>query len=523
MTLNKIKALYANELIKIIHRPSVIIVATVTFLLSIMFPFLLRIVYGDALDTTITPYTKEEVETDLNSRKVELRSANMKTTKETVEIEVNGQTKSYEMVMYTGNDIPSLMSNINCLEDVLGNYDFEKYPLRSTWLAINAYQMYRSSEEKLIYLQTTAFEERDSEWLKEYENKTTANGYFRKALMEHDYETYCKGLEIFGARSSYYDERETPEIVRQLAASDPKGELGWIDASYLMAYLREKQSDKETLDSGLEASGSSPRILSEERRVILQNDIKILDYKFEKRSTYNEASSIALEVNYITGQVSQYCLLILIILIAGSAISQELATGSIKSLIIAPVRRWKIYTAKLLSIITWMILASVLVSLLSVIGTGFAFGFNNLPPYLFVSGGSVTEMSYPFAKILFDLVNNISPFFYAFVAFMLSCYTKNTGVSVGVAVGMLLCHQIPTILAESEMPPRILDFTPVANMELSGKFFPYIAQMVVDSEFSLFGASPFSLPLWFSITYIIVLTFTVLFIAFEEFTKKDIS
>ena len=150
--MNKIKALYANEIIKIFHRPSVIIVATVTFCLAAIFPLLLRIVYGDDLNYTLAPYTREQVEADLTSRKVELRSANMKTTKETVEIEVNGQVKSYEMILYTGDNVHNIMSNIICLEDILANYDFDKYPLTSSWLAINSRSEYGSVESKLISL-----------------------------------------------------------------------------------------------------------------------------------------------------------------------------------------------------------------------------------------------------------------------------------------------------------------------------------------------------------------------------------
>ena len=315
----------------------------------------------------------------------------------------------------------------------------------------------------------------------------------------------------------------TASVIRQMAASDPKGELGYIDANYMMGYLIEMGRNKDLLESGLEDQSTLPRILTEERKTILTNSNKILAYKFEKRNTYNDASTICITVNHYTSQVAQYGIIVLLILIAGSSVSQELATGSIKSLIIAPVKRWKIYTAKLLSIITWMILASVLVSLFAIIGTGIAFGFDKLPPYLYVSGGVVKEMPYFLARILVDLVQNISVFFYAFVAFMISCYTKNTGVSVGISVGLLLCHQVPTLLELSEMPPRILDFTPIANMDMVNKVFPYIKLMVYDDEsISMFTNSTFSVPLWQCIVYTAVLTFTVLFIAYEQFTKKDI-
>ena len=279
------------------------------------------------------------------------------------------------------------------------------------------------------------------------------------------------------------------------------------------------------LDAGLEDQGVLPRILTEERREILQNGIKILDYKFENRNLYNEKSMISIMVSYYTSSVVRFGLIVLLVLIAGSSVSQELATGSIKSLIIAPVKRWKIFTAKLLSIITWMLFSSVALTLFSTLGTGLAFGFNTLPSYLYVSGGNVKELPFLLAMILFDLVQNIPTFFYAFIGFMISCFTKNTGVSVGVSIGMLLFHNVPEMLLESDMPHRFLDFTPLANMNIVNKLFPYIDLMVAtdEMEFNLFAGADFNNPLWSMVLYIVVMTGTVLLIAYEEFTKKDIA
>lgn len=521
--MNKIKALYTNEIIKILHRPSIFIIGIFTLVLAFAFPFLLRIVFIGDYSDVFEGYTKEKFEEDFAGYKTELKNANLKTTKETVEIEVKGQVKYYQMTLYTGNDIPRILSFNHVYENIISNYDFEKYPMGHTWISLNALNKYRNAEQELINMQTVPFEERDAEWLSTFEKETESRDYFCKALFEHDYENYCKGMEANTVQSDWYDPSATPEIIRQLASSDPKGELSYMDASYMMNYLLDKNNNQKLLDSGLEQQGYLPRILTEERKTILVNSNKILDHKFEKRNTYNEASTICITVNHYTSQVAQYGIVVLLLLIAGSSVSQELATGSIKSLIIAPVKRWKIYTAKLLSIITFMILASVLVSLFAILGTGIGFGFDKLPPYLYVSGGVVKEMPYFLARILVDLVQNISVFFYAFVAFMISCYTKNTGVSVGVSVGLLLCHQVPTLLAESEMPPRILDFTPLANMDMVNKVFPYIKLMVYDDEsISMFTNSTFSIPLWQCVAYTAVLTFTVLFIAYEQFTRKDI-
>ena len=172
-----------------------------------------------------------------------------------------------------------------------------------------------------------------------------------------------------------------------------------------------------------------------------------------------------------------------------------------------------------------MLVASVILTLCSIIGTGVACGFDKLPPYLYVSGGAVKETPLILGKVILDLVNNIPTFFYAFVAFMISCYTKNTGVSVGTAIGLSLFHEVPAMLQSSDLPQRILDFTPLAGMDIANKLFPYYSLMVADADFDMFSLSnsSFNNPLWFNIVYIIVICFTVLFIAFEQFKKKDIA
>ena len=520
--MNKIKALYANEIIKIFHRPSIIIVTSVTLILSFLFPILIyKLADLDYQFYDANENERAKFEEELTQTKKDLANGGFSEKTDTVEIETEKGTVSYKMTLYSGNDVPSLLSNKLCYEDLLANYDFGKYPTKKTWLSMESLICYRKTVNSLVSMQMTPLEERDEEWIKDYDKAVIVRDQFRKALLEHDYDLLCKAMESGGDLIDAVN----PDICRKLAATDPNGELGFQEALYLISYLNEKAEKQDLLDSGLEASCTLPRILTEERKEILKNGIQILQYKFDQRKNFDEISYYAAMASYYSGQVARYALLVLLLLVAGSSVSQEMATGSIKSLIIAPVRRWKIFVSKLLSIITCMLGASVLISLLSILGTGIFFGFDKLPPYLYVSGGQVSELPFPIAKVLMDLVDNLTPFFYAFCAFMISCFTKNTGVSVGIASGLYLFHDVPIILTESEVPLRILDFTPVANLNLSTRLFPYTDLMFTSEDFSLLqtGGYDFKLPIWFSVAYIIILTFTVLFIAFEQFTKKDIA
>ena len=529
--MNKIKALYVNEMIKISRKYYLLGIAIATVIISLSFPFLLRyVIYeldfssGDGSDP------RAYMEADVEEAEKRLKNSEWTAVNKDLTIETDGKEQTYSMTLYTGpDDLPFLLSQKNSYGDMLANYDFDRYPIDDTFLSEEASASYRNFEEDLIDMQMTPFEERDAVWLEDFGKKERARDLVRKALMEHDFMAYCDGLDLgtnkedlLSADPDSFRERYGPKVVRKLAASDPAGELGVEDSFYMMVYIYDIDRKQSLLDSGLKEKGKTPRILTEEDKEILSDSIKILKYKFDRHNMYDEQSSTAVQLNYTMGNITQYGLIILLMLTAGSSVSMEMATGSIKSLIIAPVRRWKIYIAKLLSIITVMLMASVLITLFNFIGTGLAFGFDKLPPYMFVSGGTVQEMPFLIAKILMDLVQNIPAFFYAFVAFMISCFTKNTGISVGLSTGLLLFHEVPLILTASDVPQRIMDFTPVANMDLMEKCFPYVNLMVSELDFTLFSGYGFSNPLWFSIVYIIVLLIAVLFTAFEEFVKKDI-
>lgn len=518
--MNKIKALYENEMIKIIRRPSTIAVLVVMAVFSLFWPIVLSVIYlTQNFDTEIS-YPREKIENILKEAKNGSENINNYILNETVSIEVDGQTKDIPMSYYYAeyDQIRSLAEK-ECCEDILANYDFDKHPLGKTWLSFEPFMNYVTYKTDQYNMNTAPFEDRDSAWLTNYEQAGKAVDLMRNSLMQHDYESYIEALKVHGKAFDIDEEYEIRQV-KALMETDPAGELVFSEANYMMGYLSQMDDKKNMIDTGL--SFELPRILTDAKKEQLSNEIKILEYKLEKHNVYDEKSFAALEVMTITRYINQFVLVVLVILIAGSSISQEMATGSIKSLIIAPVRRWKIYTAKILSVVTWMIAASVLMSLLVCFSIGITFGFNMLPPYLYVAGGSVVEMPSVIYIILSDLTKNIWIFFYAFVAFMISCFTKNTGVSVGMSIGLLLAHTIPQYFADTKFPKVFLEFTPVANMNFAGKFFPYADLMLADAGFGGLEEVVIDNPMNFSVIYCVVLTFTVLFIAYEEFTKKDI-
>lgn len=520
--MHKINALYTNEMIKIIRRPSVIFVLVLLAISSIFWPILLSSLLMMSMDEDEFYYSREYYEGRLKNINDDIGNADDYMTVETVSIDVNGTVKDVPMTLYSADyDQVNALACKECYEYILANYDFEKYPIGKTWLSYMTAMQYTVFNQDYYVMNLDPVEERDAAWLSNYETMGKAVESMRKALMQHEYEPYREAV-ILSCKAHNISDYSEPDNISRLAATDPNGELGFSEGEYLVGYYTQISDKKTKLDTGMGYSYDLPRILTDEQKVQNANGIKILEYKIQKHNTYDRISEGAVEVISITREINQFVLIILLILIAGSSVSQEMATGSIKSLIIAPVRRWKIFTAKLMSIVTWMLAASIIMSILVFISIGCCFGFDKIPTYLFVAGGAVAEMPFIFYLILSDLVKNIWIFFYALVAFMISCFTKNTGVSVGISVGMLLAHSMPQYFVDTKLPRVFLEFTPYANMNLVSQCFPYADLMFAEQGVSLFDNVSIDNPLWFSIAYVVILTFVVLFIAYDEFTRKDI-
>ena len=134
--MHKINALYTNEMIKIIRRPSVIFVLVLLALSSILWPILLSSLLMMSMDEAELYYSREYYEDRLKNINDDIGNADDYTTVETVSIDVNGTVKDVPMTLYSADyDQVNALAHKACFEDILANYDFEKYPIGKTWLS----------------------------------------------------------------------------------------------------------------------------------------------------------------------------------------------------------------------------------------------------------------------------------------------------------------------------------------------------------------------------------------------------
>ncbi|NLJ70060.1 MAG: ABC transporter permease [Clostridiaceae bacterium] len=223
-----------------------------------------------------------------------------------------------------------------------------------------------------------------------------------------------------------------------------------------------------------------------------------------------------------------YAIICLIIILAGSTISQEISTGSIKGLIIAPVKRCKIFFAKVLGIFSISLIGMLIVYLTTLISSYiFVEPFYRLP-YVFTTGNGVSALEFPIYLLLLSLSKVSFVFITGTIALMFSSVTRSTSIAVGITMvmqfGLLSIYNFIKLISIRLHP--IIAFLPFEYLDLSNYIFPTINNTSY-SNFIFFGSNlnrefvlrtPSSLPY----LYWLVMVVCFIWIARDSFVKNDL-
>jgi ABC-2 type transport system permease protein len=130
---------------------------------------------------------------------------------------------------------------------------------------------------------------------------------------------------------------------------------------------------------------------------------------------------------------------LLIIVIAGSCVANEFSTGTIKFLLINPVKRGKILFSKYAMILSLAYLMLILFFVLNVLFSMIFYGVSDISaPYVYVSGGTVHSIS-GFAYIAWKyLLASVDILVMATLAFAISALLRSSALAIGVSVFAML-------------------------------------------------------------------------------------
>ena len=290
--------------------------------------------------------------------------------------------------------------------------------------------------------------------------------------------------------------------------------------------LRQVENMQRSLADNLDYTSSYGSFvpLSPQRRDAVANELAVLVYKLENglSTQFQSPAPGDIATSSMIG-IGMFMSSLLMAILAGSAVSSEISTGSIKSLIISPARRWKIYLAKLIALASTAAFLGVVLYIVAMVAQGVFFGFGSGASYIYAVNGMARELGYYSYKLALLAVNYIDVVIYMMMAYMLSIITRNTAVSVGLSIAVYFSSNIIRAFLTLFQGKDWVRFIPFVNMSLAGRVFPFDTSSQSLGGF-LTGSIDISagIPLNFSVIYIVVLLFCMGYIGLDSFNRRDI-
>ncbi len=234
--------------------------------------------------------------------------------------------------------------------------------------------------------------------------------------------------------------------------------LGIVLAILLASVVINKIYERPSPDEGDYRQRLEQRITNMESQLNDPNMAADQEYaKYLKETVM--VSRYALEHNYDTEKQTLWStvmfssnlitlLSIFTIVIAADIVAGEFAGGTIKLLLIRPVRRWKILLSKYLSTLLFAIFGLVLMLVSAMIIGAVAYGVDGFSiPFLAVKDGAVVERSMFMQSLVNYGYECVSLVMMVTFAFMISSAFRSSSMAIGLSLGlMFLGNMITAVL-----------------------------------------------------------------------------
>jgi len=222
--------------------------------------------------------------------------------------------------------------------------------------------------------------------------------------------------------------------------------------------------------------------LSPSQRIDLENRLTVITYQFNHDFSVREPGTdgYVITADTLFG-VGIVMVLMMMMILAGSSVSSEISSGTIKSLIIAPVMRWKILAAKILSLLTTSVLVVIVLYVCGMISLGIFYGFQGNTPYVYIHNGTAESIPMYLYQLLRLLVKFIDVIVYIVFAVMVSVLTRSTAAAVGISLGAFFGGTAAASAMQSLPENPLLKFIPFINLDLEKRIFPFRDLLLSDT------------------------------------------
>ena len=228
-------------------------------------------------------------------------------------------------------------------------------------------------------------------------------------------------------------------------------------------------------------------------RAKLEDNIKLALYQLDNDKLDNTANQMTLFETSV---------------IAGGIVSSEFSQGTVKFLLINPVKRWKILMSKYFTVITvgYIMLCILFVVMIPI--TGLMLGFDGFStPYIYVSGGEVKEMPTLLYAAEQYLMKSVEMVVMSTLAFAISSLVRSTALAIGVSVFTMCIGSTVTQLL-GQLGQDWARFLVFANTDLAS----------ISKGYSIFAQHSLTFAVGVLIAHMVVFLLT----AWDGFTKRSV-
>lgn len=316
------------------------------------------------------------------------------------------------------------------------------------------------------------------------------------------------------SQEEYDDEKILLELQKKYGISKDDPKIFYDYRAQVISDICQKQ---KSIRTGIDSQTN--KVLTEKQKKQYEDDIKISIYKIENNiEKANSTSDYKMTFeSFATSFVTAF-IAIFVIIVAGSAIATEISTGTIKFWALTPNKRWKILTAKILSLLFYLVVITLIMALLTLV-CGKIFFTTEGNAYLYVKDGVVQKIGntafiieYYFAKIIPIII-------FALFALMLSVVTRNTSVAIALSIATYMGNVIMMLIINTYIKKDWIKFIPFNNLDIASKIFTNFTNPMTISAPNSFVQNT---SLIFSLGVLGVCAILMLVTMYDSFNKRDI-
>lgn len=512
--MHKLPALYINEMTKIWRRVSVIIIVALTVAGIPLLGGLMKFteMRQDSARTQAQQsmtLEKDNLQAQLDSLKTQLED--IRTKEKSASADTLASLKTQET---------DLQGQVDQLQFKLDNGVYGTGAgFRETAVAqLSEYQQQAAQLDAIPAALLTDAQKKQAQRYHDYADR------LKKAVQQNDFTAYTAVANDIVSDSEDYsaDEKKLYVELNNLKLRLGLTGQGEQATDQLQSVFSALETGRLSLLKNIDQTTGSAKPLTADNRqqIVNLNAVRLYELEHKSYPSTNDMGTTAMSSMLSIGT---FMIALLMMILAGGIVSQEMATGSIKSLIIAPVRRWKILLAKLLALLTMCVVTGLIVYGVSVVSHGILFGFTSGAPYVYATGGTVHAIGYYpylFCRLFVDFTQVLV---YMTLAMMLSVITRNTAASVGISLAVYFGGSIANSFLLLFAKGLWVRFIPFGNFDLTARVFPFdsLLQTAANQSVAIVG-KVFTVPLTFSLCYTAVVLLLMLYTAFDSFCRRDI-